>query len=97
MKKIMLGVSMLLVSTCIIAQEPAKSKRPMVTPTKQASSPTQETGKSRSESKSTTPEAKDGRKNQANRDVEKSKDPKEKNIKTPKGVTQRDRPKDIPN
>lgn len=93
----MLAASILLVSSCIIAQEPAKTKTPMQTPTKQAPSTTQDAAKPGSESKNNAVIFKGAGKNKTTRDADKAKGSKDNKTKTPKGVTQRDRPKDIPN
>ncbi len=68
----MLGLSMLLVTTCIVAQEPATSKRPMETPTKQAPATTQETSKPGSENKSNAVVFKGAGNNQTSRDANKA-------------------------
>jgi hypothetical protein len=95
MKKAMLGFFMLLATTCIVAQEPEKSKTP----------PTPKPAPSAKSSSSTAPAAKQGNENKSNAAVlkgagrkETGRDAaKEKNTKAPNAAKQRDRPKDIPN
>jgi hypothetical protein len=97
MKKFMLGLSMLLTTTCIVAQEQEKAKTPSNPPkpapsAKTTSAPTQESGKPGTENKNNAVIFKGAGRKETGRDAA-----KEKNTKTTNAATQRDRPKDIPN